>query len=123
LKTALDLIYAERKRQVDVEGWTPEHDDGHDGGELYRAAICYRDHDTAIGEAVGNVGGNHPPPEGWPWADEWWKPRDRKANLVRAGALILAERDRLGRALGFRSGRHLQPVLDAIAEDLDRVRR
>lgn len=31
-------IAAERKRQIEAEGWTPEHDDAHDKGELARAA-------------------------------------------------------------------------------------
>jgi hypothetical protein len=31
----------------------------------------------------------------WPWSFEWWKPKDRIRNLVRAGALIAAEIDRL----------------------------
>ena len=33
----------------------------------------------------------------WPWDDEWWKPTpdDRIRELVKAGALIAAEIDRL----------------------------
>lgn len=32
----------------------------------------------------------------WPWATDWWKPSDDPiTNLVRAGALIAAEIDRL----------------------------
>ena len=27
--TGNELIAAERKRQIEVEGWSPEHDDGH----------------------------------------------------------------------------------------------
>ncbi len=34
-------IAAERRRQVEAEGWTPEHDDQHTRGELARAAACY----------------------------------------------------------------------------------
>lgn len=34
-------IAAERRRQVQQEGWTTEHDDLHCGGELSSAAACY----------------------------------------------------------------------------------
>lgn len=33
----------------------------------------------------------------WPWAVRWWKPKDPIRDLVRAGALIAAEIDRLQR--------------------------
>ncbi len=34
----------------------------------------------------------------WPWATSWWKPTTKRRNLVKAGALILAEIERLDRA-------------------------
>jgi hypothetical protein len=34
----------------------------------------------------------------WPWATAWWKPRDRRRNLVRAAALVLADIERIDRA-------------------------
>ncbi len=39
-------------------------------------------------------------PEGWPesWASCWFKPKDRRRDLIKAGALILAEIERLDRA-------------------------
>jgi len=36
-KAALDVL-AERRRQIEAEGWTPEHDDEHDAGALALAA-------------------------------------------------------------------------------------
>lgn len=81
-------IAAERRRQIEVEGWTPEHDDEHGVGELARAAACYADPQNIDRESV--------PPK-WPWDATWWKPRDARSNLVRAGALIAAEIDRLDR--------------------------
>jgi hypothetical protein len=36
----VERIQAERERQV-AEGYTPEHDDEHDGGEMALAAACY----------------------------------------------------------------------------------
>lgn len=32
-------------------------------------------------------------PDLWPWDRIWWKPKDRKSDLVRAGALALAGAD------------------------------
>jgi len=80
-------ISAERERQKTAEGWTAEHDDTFIDGELVDAAICYA-RTIARWKAAGDR---------WPWADEWWKPRSRRENLVRAGALIAAEIDRLDR--------------------------
>lgn len=36
--TVIDEIAAERRRQIEAEGWTPEHDDQHDEAEMARAA-------------------------------------------------------------------------------------
>jgi len=88
---ALNDIAAERKRQIEVEGWTPEHDDEHSGGEMGMAAACYADPSPSKWGAGGV-------PIAWPWKSNWWKPRDRRRDLVRAGALIVAEIERLDRA-------------------------
>ncbi|EGQ7596255.1 hypothetical protein I6R01_004498 [Salmonella enterica subsp. enterica serovar Cerro] len=90
----LDVI-AERQRQQSVEGWTPEHDDEHCNGELAMAAVCYIN-DT------GTVNRNGGKPWGWPWDASWWKPDTRRRNLVKAGALILAEIERIDRAAGIK---------------------
>lgn len=80
------LIAEERQRQVREEGWTAEHDARHENGELVCAAVCY----------AMTAGEERPEPPGlWPWDSDWWKPRDEIRNLVRAGALIAAEIDRL----------------------------
>lgn len=89
--SVIDEIAAERRRQIEEEDWTPEHDDEHRAGELADAAACYAADDGA-----------HPnegePPSGWPWGANWWKPKDRRHDLIRAGALIVAEIERLDRA-------------------------
>ncbi|BBV87824.1 hypothetical protein STW0522ENT62_32700 [Enterobacter kobei] len=92
----LDVI-AERQRQKSVEGWMPEHDDEHCNGELAMAAVCY------INE-TGTVNRNGGKPWGWPWDASWWKPNARRRNLVKAGALILAEIERIDRAAGIGKG-------------------
>lgn len=38
---AMNEIAAERKRQIEIEGWTAEHDDTHSRGEMARAATAY----------------------------------------------------------------------------------
>ena len=38
---ALELIAAERKRQIGEEGYSPEHDDKNENGELAEAAMTY----------------------------------------------------------------------------------
>lgn len=81
-----ELIAAERLRQVTGEGWTPEHDAEHTDGSMVRAAVCY----ASYGQKASA------PYPLWPWADSWWKPSDDPIkNLVRAGALIAAEIDRI----------------------------
>jgi hypothetical protein len=93
----IDEFATERRRQVDVEGFTPEHDDRHAPGEIASAASGY------IGDVVGHLMNGHnyphasPPPE-WPWEPEWWKPKDVRRDLVRAGALLIAEIERMDRA-------------------------
>lgn len=93
-------IASERQRQVEVEGWTPERDAMHGFGELAGAAACY-----AMQAAIDGIGRpdlrsmvKHTIRELWPWSSHWWKPKAARADLVRAGALIAAEIDRLDRA-------------------------
>lgn len=44
MKTGIELITAERQRQIDVEGWTPEHDAEHAKGELVEASTQYAEY-------------------------------------------------------------------------------
>ncbi|HIE0007691.1 TPA: hypothetical protein ACXI5O_003741 [Pseudomonas aeruginosa] len=88
-------VQAERRRQVEAEGWTPEHDDEHSHGQMARAAACYA------------LAGSSAPSDGtaallvslaWPWDEQWWKPSTARRDLVKACALALAEIERLDRA-------------------------
>lgn len=91
--TGADLIAAERRRQVDVEGWTPEHDAMHTQYELTMAAQCYL---AAAREGGAGWIWRHVRPPLFPWAESYWKPSDEPIrNLVKSGALIAAEIDRL----------------------------
>lgn len=86
--TAIDDVIADRERQKSAEGWTPEHDDIHTEGELNHAAACY---------ALNAGSKREEPPRSWPWDRKWWKPKDRRRDLVRAAALIIAEIERIDR--------------------------
>jgi len=91
--TVVDEIAAERRRQIDAEGWTPEHDDEHADGSLALAATVYASglpvaDDQGELTVIGQL---------WPW--EWsFKPKGRRRDLIRAAALIVAEIERLDRA-------------------------
>lgn len=88
-KAAMDVL-TERQRQIEREGWTLEHDDQHDGGELAKAAACYIIYPYA--PAFANTF--------WPmsWSMAWWKPGNERRDLVKAAALLLAEIERRDRA-------------------------
>ncbi len=93
----LAAIASERTRQIEVEGWSPEHDDEHADCQMAGAAACYAMSAIphwAKHEAIRLL---------WPWSKDWWKPRSHRENLVRAGALIVAEIDRIDRAAALPS--------------------
>jgi hypothetical protein len=101
-QNVMEDIYAERRRQVDSEGWTPEHDDSHSRGELARAAASYA---YAGSVTTGRKAILGQPESGtdfhlrlWPWDWKWWKPTNRRRDLVKAAALIVAEIERLDRS-------------------------
>ncbi|HII2942076.1 TPA: hypothetical protein ACY17N_005080, partial [Pseudomonas aeruginosa] len=80
-------VQAERRRQIEAEGWTPEHDDEHSHGQMARAAACYA------------LAGSSAPNDGtaallvslaWPWDEQWWKPTTVRRDMVKACALALA---------------------------------
>lgn len=105
-------VLIERARQVHEEGWDAEHDADHNEGELARAAACYAisgslddakayraikesptdrpEAQTLFGHIIGCLW-----PNGWDW--EWWKPKNRRRDLVRAAALLLAEIEAMDR--------------------------
>lgn len=93
----VERIAAERKRQIEEEGWTATHDTRQAGGEMAAAAAIYAlqavDYldEAELVELTGEI---------WPWEAKWWKPGDRSLSehvdrsLEKAGALIAAELDR-----------------------------
>lgn len=96
MAAAIAAIAAERRRQIEEEGFTAEHDDKYTSGALSLAAACYcldadmADDGPEIRFAAAYI---------WPWPDDWWKPSaDPRVNLIKAGALIVAELERIARA-------------------------
>lgn len=87
LSPFMSAVIAERFRQIEAEGWSIEHDDAHERGELAKAGANYAFY---AGEDI-------PMPSTWPWHRSWWKPQNFRRDLVRAGALIVAEGERFDR--------------------------
>lgn len=111
MSTAIEDIAAERLRQVEAEGWDLEHDDRHREGQMALAAATYAIESadrsrqcifvalgTAPLQAKSNAGYVSFFGLLWPWASKFWKPTNPRRNLVKAGALIVAEIERLDRA-------------------------
>lgn len=96
LSPAMHAVIAERRRQIEVEGWSLEQDDTHQQGELAAAGATYARHAYAGGYPSYGYGPGQPP-KGWPWSHQWWKPADFRRNLVKAAALILAEIEKFDR--------------------------
>lgn len=94
MKTGIELIAEERQRQIEVEGWTSEHDAEHRDGELAEAAAAYA---SAELYRRSTSEGYDKMPHIWPFERKYWKPTpdDRIRELQKAGALIAAEIDRL----------------------------
>lgn len=98
-----DLIAAERKRQIEEEGWDQEHDSEHTDEELAWAAVAYAAPENVYRHCCVDTddgkGEYHRFASVWPdsWTGEWFEPKrhDRIKQLTIAGALIAAEIDRL----------------------------
>ena len=133
--TGAELIAKERQRQIEEEHWTAEHDDEHTDGSLALAAVCYatpvRLYEEQGPGAIPGYCFVDPWPESW---DPMWDKRqeygdhsddddedprlpdpgsyteeERVDLLVKAGALIAAEIDRLQRIRAAR----IEPLLRA----------
>lgn len=84
MKTGVEMIAEERARHAE-KGYNSEHDaTTNKDGRLARAAICYaQPFNTYL---FGTF---------WPWHKSYWKPETLLRCLVKAGALIAAEIDRI----------------------------
>jgi hypothetical protein len=103
-------VLAERQRQRDVEGWTIEHDDKHEPGELACAGAAYLFAGSILNPVqrerltrwYANRGAEMPSVirSLWRWEWKWWKPSrdDPRRDLVRGCALGIAEGEKFDRA-------------------------
>lgn len=82
-------VLAERARQVEAEGYSAENDDALTDYQLPRAAACY------VLAASGVA--RHKATLFWPFAQPMKVAEQRRRNLIKAAALILAEIERLDR--------------------------
>jgi hypothetical protein len=100
----IEEFAAERQRQIGGEGYSLTHDDEHGSGELAGAAAAYayaaslpqparmkfwdegKSEECQIIEAM------------WPWSMHSFKPTVPRRDLVKAGALLIAEIGRRDRA-------------------------
>lgn len=84
----LELVKAERQKQINKHGYTPEHDDEHTDGLIADAGACY----AATSLEVLNLT--------WEWHPDYFtkQDHDRKQQLIITAAFINAEYDRLVRA-------------------------
>lgn len=92
LTNAADSVLAERRRQIEAEGYSPDHDDDHTAGELAQAAadLCVDGTDFRVVDPDGD--------EMLGWGLTEAHRSDRRRQLVIAGALVLAEIERIDRA-------------------------
>lgn len=93
----IELIAAERQRQIEVEGCDAEHDSQYDDGELAFTA-CYYAMPKLLHLPRGGISVILYPEIFWPSSlDSMWAKRSGKSRirqLAVAGALIAAEIDR-----------------------------
>jgi len=103
MKSGIEIIQAERWTQIHVKGFTIDHDKVHAPKEVWQesklelaahayeyAALDQLDQDRI--RPGRNLDVAHAP---WPWDEAWWKPGTPKRMLTKAGALYLAEADRV----------------------------
>lgn len=80
-------VVKERERQIMGEGFTVKNDrEAYTSKQLARAAFCYLAHYVGVGILEGGW---------WPWTWDWFKPSTPERSLAKAGALVMAELDRL----------------------------
>jgi hypothetical protein len=93
---SLELVLAERIRQVDGEGWNPAHDDRERReGQLAAASASYAlaVHQKALVHArTGSLDVKPSAPHArWPFSPLAWKPAGIRRMAVKGTALLLAE--------------------------------
>lgn len=104
--TGVERIVAERRRQVDEEGYTAETDARLPDGSLAAAAVCYASDEPVY--VLEDLAAGFEMVDPWPWdrrhdkrpyhgnvVEFKWTLEERISLLTKAGALIAAEIDNL----------------------------
>jgi hypothetical protein len=110
LSAAMLAVLAERQRQKTGEGWSEDHDNKHEHGELALAGAAYLFAASIVSKERRQWLRRRTPADHagifstvlrlWPWNWLWWKPapnQDLRRDLVRGCALGLAELERFDR--------------------------
>lgn len=108
LSPFMQAVIAERFRQIEGEGWSIEHDDAHEPGDLASAGAAYlyaasltsrEDREQAkrwyeMGDRISSTLHRL-----WRWSWDFWKPDvdDRRHDLIRGCALGIAEGEKFDR--------------------------
>ncbi|MDY6893802.1 MAG: hypothetical protein SVO01_00065 [Thermotogota bacterium] len=91
-------VVSERFRQIQIEGWSKDHDSQHYPSELALAGMLYVSDAIKNMEAIENglCTFKNNAPENWPWSERWWKPTPNTPSrqLEKAAALLIAAIDR-----------------------------
>lgn len=87
-------VLAERQRQIEVEGWSAEHDaQEHSPLGLAQAGAAYLIGARRFVVTDYEADESDVPVSGrilWPWGIDWWKPDTLRRDLVRGCALAIA---------------------------------
>jgi hypothetical protein len=116
LATGWEYVLTERLRQMSHSGWSQQYDDSFVKWELRRAAECYARPPFMRRRDENGV------PKRWPWEARWWKSsEDWLSNKSMAGALYLAESERVRRLGHYSAAVILRNRAIACARLIDRV--
>jgi len=96
MKTGVELIAIERKRQIEELGFDYTNDSLYKDDQLAQAAATY-----AMPKRIRDMYASYLTasdtwiPRWWPWSFKYWKPtpEDRIKELTKAGALLAAQID------------------------------
>jgi hypothetical protein len=100
MNVAFNDVIAERQRQINAKGYTPQSDDSYLAGVLSQAGAAYAVLASELPNAARRAKRLWP----WPNADKYLAKRTKntqRASLVKAAALIVAEIERIDRSAVF----------------------
>lgn len=100
MENFLELVKAERQKQINKYGYTPEHDDEHTDGSIADAAACYASTKNQLFIPIGKDIEEHKALiRLWPWEPKYFKKseKSREDQLITSAAMLMAEYERIVR--------------------------